>query len=123
MNLHGSRIVLIGGAGLVGSHIVDALLREPVAEITIFDNFLRGTRENLALAMRDPRVRIVEGSMTDRGAVAQVLKGVDGVFLLASLWLGECLNEPRSAWEVCTLGTWNVVEACLASGVRRIVYS
>ena len=61
--------------------------------------------------------------MTDPERLAAEMAGIDGVFLLASLWLGECVNEPRSAWEVNTIGTWNVVEACRAAGVQRIVYS
>lgn len=123
MDLTNTRLMLIGGAGLVGSHIVDQLVDEPVSEIVVFDNFVRGTRENLAAASSSPKVRIVEGSMLDRDLLARELKGIDGVFLLASLWLGECVNDPRSAWEVNTLGTWNVVEACLAAGVERLVYS
>jgi UDP-glucose 4-epimerase len=123
MKLEGSRIMLIGGAGLVGSHIVDQLTEEPVKEIIVFDNFLRGTKANLASAMKSPKVRIVEASMTDRDALTRELAGVDGVFLLASLWLGECVNDPRQAWEVNTLGTWNVVEACRDAGIKRIVYS
>lgn len=123
MELKDKRIVLIGGAGLVGSHVVDQLARESVAEIVVFDNFVRGTRGNLAEAARGPKVRLVEGSMTDRDALHRVLAGADGVFLLASLWLGECVNDPRSAWETNVLGTWNVVEACRDAGVQRIVYS
>jgi len=123
MNLQDKRILLVGGAGLVGSHIVDALVNEPVREIVVFDNFLRGSRANLSAAAASPKVRIIEGSITDRGALARAMEGVDGVFLLASLWLGECVNDPRLAWEVNTLGTWNVVEACLAAGVKRVVYS
>ena len=123
MDLNGKRIMLIGGAGLVGSHIVDQLLNEPVAEIIIYDNFVRGTEANLSRARTDARVRIVRASMTDRAALRRELTGVDGVFLLASLWLGECVSDPRSAWEVNTLGTWNVVEASLEAQVKRIVYS
>jgi len=123
MDLTDARIVLIGGAGFVGSHIVDHLLAEPVREIVVFDNFVRGTRDNLASAARSPKVRIVEGSIADAGAVRRIVQGADGVFLLASLWLGECVNEPRTAWEVNTLGTWNVVEACREAAVKRVVYS
>jgi UDP-glucose 4-epimerase len=123
MNLTNARIMLVGGAGLVGSHIVDQLTREPVSEIVVYDNFLRGTRDNLAAAIASRKVRIVEASITDRERLRRELEGIDGVFLLASLWLGECVNDPRSAWEVNTLGTWNVVEACLAAKVKRIVYS
>ena len=123
MDLAGKRIMLIGGAGLVGSHIVDQLIGEPVSEIVVYDNFVRGTKDNLAGAVKSPKVRVVEASMTDRSRLAREIDGVDGVCLLASLWLGECVNDPRSAWEVNTLGTWNVVEACRAAGVKRIVYS
>ena len=115
--------MLIGGAGLVGSHIVDHLLNEPVREVVVYDNFVRGTRANLADAAKHPKCRIVDASILDRDALTRELEGIDGVFLLASLWLGECVAEPRAAWEVNTLGTWNVVEACLAAGVKRIVYS
>jgi UDP-glucose 4-epimerase len=123
MDIAGKRLMLIGGAGLVGSHIVDALVKEPVAEVVVFDNFVRGTRANLADASKSPKVRVVDASILDRDALRRELTGIDGVFLLASLWLGECVAEPRSAWEVNTLGTWNVVEACLEAGVKRIVYS
>lgn len=123
MDLNGRKVLLIGGAGLIGSHIVDQLVETPVAEIVVFDNFVRGNRDNLAAAMRSPKVRVIEGSMTDRAALDRAMAGVDGLFLLASLWLGECVNDPRSAWEVNTLGTWNVIEAARAHHVKRIVYS
>lgn len=123
MTLDGARVMLIGGAGLVGSHIVDQLIAEPVTEIVVFDNFVRGRRANLIEAQQSPKVRIVEGSMTNGEALRRELRGIDGVFLLASLWLGECINDPRSAWEVNTLGTWNVIEACRDAGIRRVVYS
>ena len=123
MDLRDKKLMLIGGAGLIGSHIVDALISQRVAEIIVYDNFVRGSRENLAAASGDPRVRLVDGSMLDLDCLRRALEGVDGVFLLASLWLGECVSDPRSAWEVNTLGTWNVVEACRELGVKRIVYS
>jgi UDP-glucose 4-epimerase len=115
--------MVIGGAGLVGSYIVDKLTREPVSEIIVYDSFVRGTRANLAEAIKCPNVRIVEASITDRDTLLHEMNGVDGVFLLASLWLGECVNDPRSAWEVNVLGTWNAVEACRDLGVKRVVYS
>lgn len=123
MNIQGKRIVLVGGAGLVGSHVAEQLTLEDPSEIVVFDNFLRGSLGNLQEAMKSPLVRVVEGSMTNRDLLRRTLEGADGVYLLASLWLGECVNDPRSAWEVNTLGTWNVVEACRDFGVSRIVYS
>lgn len=123
MELDSKKIAVIGGAGLVGSYIVDQLTREPVSEVVVYDNFARGTRANLAEAVKSPKVRIVEASMTDSNTLKRELQGVDGVFLLASLWLGECVNDPRNAWEVNVMGTWNVIEACREMGVKRIVYS
>ena len=123
MNLENKRIALIGGAGLVGSHIVDQLTREPVSEILVYDNFVRGSHANLEQAVKSPKVKVVEASMTDRETLFRSLEGIDGVFLLASLWLGECVNEPRNAWAVNTMGTWNVVEACKELGIKRVVYS
>ncbi len=123
MDLNNKRIMVIGGAGLVGSHIVDQLTRESVSEIIVYDNFVRGTQANLAEAVKSPKVRVAQASMTDRDTLRRELQGVDGVFLLASLWLGECVNEPRSAWEVNVMGSWNVVEAARDLGVKRVVYS
>ncbi|MBL8080145.1 MAG: NAD-dependent epimerase/dehydratase family protein [Anaerolineales bacterium] len=123
MELKDKKIALIGGAGLVGSHIVDQLIDEPVAEIVIYDNFVRGSRSNLVEALKSRKVKVVEASMTNWDDLRRNLEGVDGVFLLASLWLGECVNEPRTAWEVNVMGSWNVVEACQQLGVKRVVYS
>jgi len=123
VNLKDTRLVVIGGAGFIGSHIIDQLLREPVREVVIVDNFVRGTRSNIAAALRDPRVTLIEGSITDRAMLKRVLAGADGVFLLAALWLYECVHEPRSAVEVNIDGTWNVIEAVREAGVKRIVYS
>jgi UDP-glucose 4-epimerase len=117
------RIVVIGGAGFVGSHIVDQLLAEPVKEIVVFDNFVRGTRANLAAACADHRVRVVDGSITDPTLVARLLEGADGVFHLAALWLYECVHQPRAALDVNVVGTYNVAEAAQRAGVGRVVYS
>lgn len=122
-HLEDSRIVLIGGAGFVGSHIVDQLTRKPVREIVVFDNFVRGRRSNLAEAERDPRVKIVDGSITDLGLLRETLRGTDYVFHLAALWLGECVHDPRAAVDVNVVGTWNVIEAARDLGVKKVVYS
>src|SRR4051812_48023911 len=115
----GSRILVIGGAGFVGSHIVDQLLAGPVREIVVLDNFVRGTRANLARAAADPRVRVVEGSVTDLALLAELMEGTDYVFHLAALWLFECVHEPRKALDVNVVGTYNVVEAARLAGVKK----
>jgi len=125
MNLQGTKLVLVGGAGLIGSHTVDRLLKEDVKEIIIYDNFVRGSRENLQDAMRDPRVRIydVGGDIMQTDILQSALEGADGVFHFAALWLLQCHDYPRSAFDVNIRGTFNVMEACVAKGVKRLVYS
>jgi len=125
MDLKGKRLLLVGGAGLIGSHTADALLGEDVAEVRIFDNFSRGHEENLVEARRDPRLTIFMGGgdLLHRDVLAAAMDGIDGVFHFAALWLLHCRDYPRSAFDVNIGGTFNVLEAAVANGVRRIVLS
>jgi UDP-glucose 4-epimerase len=125
VDIRGAKLAVIGGAGLIGSHTVDALTREDVAEIVIYDNFTRGAGENLAQALRDDRVRVFEhgGDIRQTDVLATALEGVDGVFHFAALWLLECHEYPRSALDVNVLGTFNVFDTCIKNGVKRLVYS
>jgi UDP-glucose 4-epimerase len=125
VDVRGKRLVVIGGAGLIGSHTIDRLIQEDVGEIVIYDNFVRGTHDNLSGALRDPRVRIFEagGDVTQTDLLQAALTGADGVFHFAALWLLQCHEYPRSAFDVNVRGTFNVMEACVAKGVKRLVYS
>lgn len=125
MNLTGKKLVVIGGAGLIGSHVVDYLTKEDVREVVIYDNFVRGNRDNLKYALRDPRVKIydVGGDIMQTDILQSAIDGADGVFHLAALWLLQCHDYPRSAFDVNVRGTFNVMEACVAKGVERLVYS
>jgi len=125
MDIRGKRLVVVGGAGLIGSHTVDQLLKDDVKEVVIYDNFLRGRTENLAAALRDARVRIfdVGGDVLQTDILDQAFAGADGVFHLAALWLLQCHEFPRSAFDVNVRGTFNVMEACVKSRVARLVYS
>jgi UDP-glucose 4-epimerase len=122
-DLAGSRILVTGGAGFIGSHVVEQLLAEDVADVVVLDNLVRGSRANLAGALEDPRLSLVEGSITDVELLRELTAGRDYVFHLAALWLQECVHEPRSALEVNVVGTYNVVEAAHEAGVRKVVYS
>ena len=122
-HIEGSTIAVIGGAGFVGSHIVDQLLDEPIERVIVVDNFVRGTRNNLEHAVRDPRVDVREGSILDLPFLEQVMEESDYVFHLAALWLHECVHHPRDAVNVNALGTFNVVEAAQAANIAKVVYS
>ena len=125
MDLKGKKLVVVGGAGLIGSHIVDRLVAEDVAEVVVYDNFVRGTHENLAEALRDPRVKIydVGGDILQTDILQAAFTGAHGVFHLAALWLLQCYEYPRAAFDVNIRGTFNVLEACAARNVSRLVYS
>ena len=125
MDIRGRRILVIGGAGLIGSHVVEELLKEDIKEVIVYDNFCRGTNENLQKALRDPRCRIYEigGDILQTDILNAAMEGVDGVIHLAALWLLQCHEYPRAAFDVNIRGTFNVLEACVANHIKRLVYS
>ena len=117
------KVVVIGGAGFIGSHVVEELLKENVGEIVVYDNFTRGNKENLQAALQDQRVKLLEGDVTYIDVLGDALKGARYVFHLAALWLLHCYEYPRAAFQVNIEGTFNVLEACVRQQVRRLIYS
>lgn len=119
--LAGSRVLITGGAGFVGSHIADALIEEKVDEIIVLDNLVRGRRENLDEASARGNVKFVEGSICDRDLVRQCMQGVDYVYHEAALRITHCAAEPREAHAVMFDGAFNVFEAAVEAGVKKLV--
>src|SRR5690348_16705159 len=115
------RVLITGGAGLIGSHIADQLVERDVREIVVLDNFVRGRRENLAYAIANGRVTIVKGDIRDAKLVAQVMQGIDVVFHQAAIRITQCAEEPRLALEVLVDGTFNVAEAAVKANVSKFV--
>jgi UDP-glucose 4-epimerase len=120
-SLSGERALVTGGAGTIGSHIVDQLVVADAAEVIVLDNFVRGRRENLAGAMASGLVKVVDGDIRDRALVARLMEGIDVVFHEAAIRITQCEQEPRLAHEVLVDGTFNVVEAASREGVRKLV--
>lgn len=125
MDMKGKRVLVIGGAGLIGSHAVDQLTKEDVGEIVIYDNFVRGTTANLENALKDSRVKIFEagGDITQTDILDAAMTGMDGVFQFAALWLLQCHEYPRTAFETNVRGMFNVLDGCVRNGVKRLVWS
>lgn len=122
MQLDGLRILVTGGAGLVGSTTVDLLLGDPAPrEVVVLDNLSRGSLANLAQAARDPRLKFVRGDVRDPATVRSAMRGIDAVLHLAALRITACAAAPREALQVMCHGSFNVVEAAQAAGVRRLV--
>lgn len=125
MDIRGKRFLVTGGAGFIGSHLVDELLKEDVKEVIIFDNLFRGRRENVQKACMDSRVRFVEinNDITNYDNIFEAVKNIDGVFHLASLCLAYCQEHPRRCYEANVIGTLNLLEACVKNDVKRIIFS
>ncbi len=125
MDVKGKRFLLIGGAGLIGSHTADELLQEDIKELLIYDNFTRGTLRNINGALKDPRCKVFDagGDILQTDILDAAMKDIDGVYHFAALWLLQCHEYPRSAFDVNIKGTFNVIDACIKNNVKRLVYS
>ncbi|MET8156595.1 NAD-dependent epimerase/dehydratase family protein [Sphaerisporangium sp. NPDC005289] len=125
--LENSRCLVTGGAGTIGSTVVDQLLAAGAGEVVVLDNFVRGRRANLAAAEAaagdSRRLRVVEGDIRDTALVRSLTEGMDVVFHLAAIRITQCAEEPRLALQVLVDGTYEVVEAAADAGVRKVVAS
>lgn len=120
-SLSDSRVLITGGAGLIGSTVADQLVELGTPEIVVFDNLSRGRIQNLETSLRSGRVTLIEGDVRDPGAVAKALDGIDVVFHQAAIRITQCAELPRMAFDVLAGGTMNVVEAAVAAGVSKVV--
>jgi UDP-glucose 4-epimerase len=124
-NIDGSKIIVTGGAGFIGSFVVAELLKEDVKEVIIYDNFSRGKIKNIKDSLKDDRCYIfpLGGDIRDIDILNKAMEGADYVFHLAAMWLLHCKDYPRTAFHVNIEGTFNVLEACVKNNVKKLVYS
>lgn len=125
MELNDSKVLVIGGAGFIGSFVVSELLKEDVGQIVVYDNFARGQKSYLEEALKDERCSIypVGGDIRETDILNSAMEGVDYVICLAAMWLLHCKDYPRTAFDVNIGGTFNVLEACVKNGVKKLVWS
>ena len=119
--MQNQRVLITGGAGLIGSHIADLLVQRDVHEVVVLDNFARGRRDNLSYALSNGNVTVVEGDIRDRKILAEVMEGIDLVFHQAAIRITQCAEDPRLALEVLVDGAFNVADQAVKSGVSKIV--
>jgi len=119
----GTRCLVTGGAGVVGSHIVDELVKAGAEDVVVLDALSRGRPENLAWALDNGPVRLMQGDIADAAVVAEAVEARDLVFHQAALRITQCAEDPRAAHRVMVDGTFNVVEAAARASVRKLVYA
>ena len=120
-SLQGAQVLVTGGAGTIGSTLVDQLLAAGVAHVDVLDNLVRGRRENLVGALETGRVSLIEGDLRDRDLVQDLTAGKDVVCHQAAIRITQCAEDPRLALEVLVDGTFNVLEAAVAQQVDKVV--
>jgi UDP-glucose 4-epimerase len=120
-SLAGKRILVTGGAGFVGSHIVDQLIAHDAATITVVDNMVRGRPANLAAALQSGRVDLIEGDIRDQPQMDALVRDADIVFHQAALRITHCAAEPRLAFDVMGRATFEILEACVTHKVEKVV--
>lgn len=121
--LTGATVLVTGGAGLIGSHIVDQLIDAGAGEIRVLDSLVRGSQDNLAPARARRPIIFFAEDLRDRRALKQAVNGCDYVFHQAAIRITQCAEQPRECVEVLIEGTLNVFEAAAAAGVRKVVYA
>ena len=123
--LENARVLVIGAAGFIGGFLIKELLKEPVKEVIIYDNFTRGKMENIEESLQDERCFIYPygGDVREIDILDKAMEGVDYVFHLAAMWLLHCKDFPRTAFDVNIAGTFNVLEACVKHNVKKLIYS
>lgn len=123
--LENSNVLVIGGAGFIGSFVVTELLKYPVKSVVVYDNFARGKREYLSEVLTDERCSIfpIGGDIRDIDILNEAMIGIDYVFCLSAMWLLHCKDFPRTAFEVNIAGTFNVLEACVKNKVKKLIWS
>ncbi len=113
-----------GGAGFIGSNMVDRLLSEPENEVVAYDNFSTGRREFLEDALKNDRFTLVEGDTLDPDALTKAMKGCEFVFhFAANADVRMGCEHPKKDLEQNTIATFNVLEAMRANGIKRIGFS
>lgn len=123
MKIKNSKILVVGGAGNIGSHIVDEVIKMGAREVIVIDKLVRGNKENLEWAMANGNVTLIDCDIRDRELLDKYFEGVDYVFHEAAIRITQCAKEPKLAHEVLIDGTFNVLESCVKHNIKKLIFA
>jgi UDP-glucose 4-epimerase len=125
MKIENTNILVIGGAGFIGSFVVTELLKHPVNRVLVYDNFARGKHNYLTEQLKDDRCTIfpLGGDIREVDILNEAMEGMDYVISLAAMWLLHCKDFPRTAFDVNIAGTFNILEACVKNNIKKLIWS
>jgi UDP-glucose 4-epimerase len=118
-----SKIFITGGAGFIGSYVVEQLLEHSPARICILDNFIRGSHENMKNFSTNPIVKFVEGDIRNEALLEECIKDSDYVYHMAALRINACAADPNEGFEVMIKATFNLANFCVKHKVKKVIYS
>ncbi|WP_439882574.1 NAD-dependent epimerase/dehydratase family protein [Pontibacter sp. MBLB2868] len=121
--IHNSSILVTGGAGFIGSYVVEELLKSNPAKVIVLDNLIRGSYENMKSFIGNPVVHFVEGDIRDTSLLEECVAGADYVFHMAALRINACAANPKEGFEVMLKSTFDLTELCVKHKVRKVIYS
>lgn len=122
--INNSIIFITGGAGFIGSYVVEELLTQhSPKQIVILDNFIRGSHENMKNFISDPRIKFIEGDIRNAVLLEECVAGADYVFHMAALRINACAANPQDGFEVMLQATFNLANLCVKHKVKKVIYS
>ena len=125
MKIQNSSVLVIGGAGFIGSFVVAEILKYPVDRVVVYDNFARGNVDYISEQLKDNRCTIFPfgGDIREIDILNTAMEDIDYVISLAAMWLLHCKDYPRTAFDVNIAGTFNILEACVKNNIKKLIWS
>lgn len=121
--LKDSIILVTGGAGFIGSYVIEELLPLQPKKIVVIDNLIRGSNANMINFINDSRVVFYNGDIRDQELLEKCIAGSDYVFHMAALRINSCAANPAEGFEVMLKSTFEIANLCVKHKVKKVIYS